>query len=769
VIWAGILLKLAAFQIGLRWPVVSLAAFAVSLLIDVRQFGPRGIRKGVPVGQAVRDIAAVNLGSGLLAVFLGHVAEFIMVRHAEGIPAMAACLRVLLNAIRLPVSSFAGSLFLSTMAGSMEFPVTYDLLGLRTALLLAATVLVYLLHLKESGRQVLAGALVCGAVAVAAALLRAAFSIGVFLFACYFLDHESAELPVRPFRDPDLVALSFLPFLLMFLPVLRAVGVFVPDRPREARPSRRCLVAYGAFAVLLAAVFWEPVGIPKQGALLISTFHTKWSRTDRAYDKEWFGSASGYNYYSLKKYLEVFHDVRELTARLSDEALEGVSVLLVYDPDRPFAPEEIEAVRKFVKRGGGLLLIGDHTNVFGSAAHLNELCRPFGFQYRDDVLFDQTADFFQILFPGKGSSFLLKGIDVFKFRGPCSIRPESLFTSTVMEIPHSKSLRAIYSVNNFYPRPADNPAMKTGRFAVAVTAHYGLGRVFAFGDSTIFSQFELFCPGKYELLANVTGWLDRRDRFQQSILRRIAGAASAILILLLVLRSGHPRTAFRHAAVAIVLFYAARGGTLIARKSAAELPEVRTPARFVHFAVDQADDRFALDTFTGTADFARKYDIFIQWAFRNGMFPAFYLRGAGHSRYLFDHLQESGRASAGMTFILQDEKDLQNLAGMDPDLFRRQSRFLFLLGSGLQPEKLGEALSLLGAPGGAELARARPIDGLDNVRTITAQGRKYVVVLSAERFSDKEMGYSEKVVPNQQQKDRYEREFRILEELFANP
>ena len=47
---------------------------------------------------------------------------------------------------------------------------------------------------------------------------------------------------------------------------------------------------------------------------------------------------------------------------------------------------------EFVEAGGGLLLIGDHTNLEGSAAHMNDITRAFGFTFRDDVLYsDQPS------------------------------------------------------------------------------------------------------------------------------------------------------------------------------------------------------------------------------------------------------------------------------------------------------------------------------------------------------------------------------------------
>mgnify|MGYP002064937800 CR=1 FL=1 len=96
-------------------------------------------------------------------------------------------------------------------------------------------------------------------------------------------------------------------------------------------------------------------------------------------------------------------------------------------------------------------------------------------------MFDLDADFFQLIdLPGPSTPFT-HGMTFYKFRGPASIQPTSLFTRTVLTVDHAKSLRAIYSVNNFYPPPHDHPKMTTGTFCVAATSRYGRGRVAAWG------------------------------------------------------------------------------------------------------------------------------------------------------------------------------------------------------------------------------------------------------------------------------------------------
>ena len=104
-----------------------------------------------------------------------------------------------------------------------------------------------------------------------------------------------------------------------------------------------------------------------------------WERTDKPFDTTWYGHLSGYNYYCIYDYCSRFYTMSRLTKPIDDEALGECDVLILKVPTRPYSPEEIETVGRFVKRGGGLLLIGEHTNVFGTGTYLNAVARTFGF------------------------------------------------------------------------------------------------------------------------------------------------------------------------------------------------------------------------------------------------------------------------------------------------------------------------------------------------------------------------------------------------------
>src|SRR6185369_4979928 len=97
------------------------------------------------------------------------------------------------------------------------------------------------------------------------------------------------------------------------------------------------------------------------------------------------GQDTTYNYASLFAYLGHHYDVSRNNGMLSDVALQNVDVLLLKVPTTRYSDQEVEAVCKWTRRGGGLMLVGDHTNVFGSSEYLNEISSRFGITFNYDA------------------------------------------------------------------------------------------------------------------------------------------------------------------------------------------------------------------------------------------------------------------------------------------------------------------------------------------------------------------------------------------------
>jgi len=344
------------------------------------------------------------------------------------------------------------------------------------------------------------------------------------------------------------------------------------DRTRRARARAQGRPLKYLTAGLLAAlgvgcfsagVFWDPVGQAKGGRILIEdnrwTGDSIWdrtrndarwhrTRTNKRYDKTWYGELSGYNYYCITEYARhFFPEVTPLAEptkmvalpqtdegnapaggarteppqeievptepprRITDTLLKDYDVLVLKVPGRPFADDEIDAIEEFVRGGGGLLFIGDHTNVYGHATYLNRVAERFGFRFRYDCLLGIDKPWEDHYAPPLVPHPIVQHLREMDFATSCSIAPGASHGRAPMRAAGFKNLPPDYFAPNLQPAPDDRPQMRYGAFVQVWSMRCGRGRVAAFTDSTSFSNFCVFEPGKKEIWMGLVDWLNHRS------------------------------------------------------------------------------------------------------------------------------------------------------------------------------------------------------------------------------------------------------------------
>jgi hypothetical protein len=290
-------------------------------------------------------------------------------------------------------------------------------------------------------------------------------------------------------------------------------------------------LAFLAGGLFTLGLFWDPVGSRKGGRVIIEEYHPPgdkgWEWTDKPYDTEAYGDKAAYNYYCIAEYCGHFYHLKRQVNPLNDDALDDCDVLVLKTPTRPYSPAEIDAVRRYVERGGGLLLIGEHTDVFGTGTHLNAVAEQFGFKFRFDCLFGIDTVFVQRYDRPLAPHPILQYLPLPEFQ-PASNAPREYVPSLDFAIscsldPGTSSGRAVilgtglknkgadYHADNYYPQTDDDAAMRYGAFVQLWSTRHGKGRVVAFTDSTQFSNFCIFDPGKTELFMGMLEWLNYRD------------------------------------------------------------------------------------------------------------------------------------------------------------------------------------------------------------------------------------------------------------------
>jgi hypothetical protein len=457
--------------------------------------------------------------------------------------------------------------------------------------------------------------------------VRAALLMAIYLHDVLRTDYDAPLVAMRLFWN------SWLHLVMLAVPVLCAWR-FIPrpdgkDKlPEPAKLSlpagwATCALVALAAAVLTAAVCWDPVGTRKQGRVIFEEYNPDpekvWERTDKPFDTEWYGHLSGYNYYCIYDYCSRFYDVSRLTEPITDRRLEACDVLIVKVPTRPFSPAESRSIRRFVERGGGLLLIGEHTNVFRSGTYLNGIARRFGFRFRHDCLFGIDKVFKQKYNPPMLPHPVVQHMPPLDFATSCSIDPAGSSGRAVIRAVGLKNKMADYHVDNYYPQPSNRADMRYGAFVQLWSMRHGKGRVLAFSDSTIFSNFSTFEPGKPELMLGMIEWLNRRDR--------MVDPRPWLTVLGLILLLGAAWTVRRWdiwppilVAAGLLGWSAAAAGVGLAHRVAMPPPTPQRP--FVQVIMDRtvSDAQLPVNGFISGED--RGFGIFERWILRLGYFTA---------------------------------------------------------------------------------------------------------------------------------------------------
>ncbi len=326
-----------------------------------------------------------------------------------------------------------------------------------------------------------------------------------------------------------------------------------PDAP-AAEPSAwayagaLALVAVAA-ALATVALRWAPAGSPKQGRVMVVERHSEWEPTVHPYDTEWYGHDSGYNYGAIYRYCQQFFTMSRLLEDdpIDDAKLAECDVLVIKTPTARYRPDEVAAVQRFVHNGGGLMMIGEHTNFERGSTTFNDISRPMGFTFRHDLLFGMDNPYDHLYEPPWVPHPAVSHMPPMEFAIAASIDPGRSSGWAVIEAASLWSMPSDYRPDNFFPMPQHTPTIRYGTFIELWGTTYGQGRVLAFGDSTLFSNFCTFQPGIAELMRDMLAWLNYSSPFDVKVYSFLLRAgllilAAVALVAGVVLALGRPET-----------------------------------------------------------------------------------------------------------------------------------------------------------------------------------------------------------------------------------
>lgn len=339
----------------------------------------------------------------------------------------------------------------------------------------------------------------------------------------------------------------------------------------QARPDRRGaarLAGAAACGVALALLIggWRGAGEPDRRIAVLNVGGIDWDRPNW----EGFGNYSGGMFGLLPAYLK---DAGWQVEALAEEELPGFGLerarlLVMINCHRAWSAAERERLEGFLRAGGSLLILGDHTDVFGLMRGFNSLTVPWGIEFRYDSAYhhgggwaDDLAWLPGALGPWRDPRDAFIGIGASLELAPPA---RSLLTARTafsdIGVPENY-------MGSFLGNYAHDPGERVGDLCLIAERSFGRGRALVYGDTSGFQNGSL--PVSFARhLAPVLDELARPRGFAlpHALESALALIAAALILLALAL----PGAGAVSGLLAGGLGFALASGALGAGGSAAE-------------------------------------------------------------------------------------------------------------------------------------------------------------------------------------------------------
>ena len=537
-------------------------------------------------------------------------------------------------------------------------------------------------------------------------------------------------------------------------------------------------LAFFAALLLTGAILWDPPGRRKGGRILVDEHRSTWERTDRPYDTDWYGHESGYNYACIYDYCSRFYEMDRLNETIDANALTDCDVLVIKVPTARYEAAEIDEIERFVERGGGLLLVGEHTNVFNTGTYLNDVAARFGLRFRYDCLFDIDTVFTQLYEPPLVPHPIVQHMPAMDFAVSCSLDPGTSQGRAVIRGKGLRSLPADYHASNFYPQVEDRAEARYGAFVQLWTMRCGAGRVVAFTDSTIFSNFSTFEPGKPELMLGMLEWLNHRNTSWDARPLLIALGVLSVVCALVLARKWQGAWLVLLGAAACGWCVGAVGAGAMHRRA---MPPPVAVRPFTHVVIDRTICDVPLSKSGFIAGKENGFGIFERWILRLGWFTS---RRRGPQAFRSD-LIVFAYPTGPVSREFREALDAYVTAGghalvLDSPANTASTANILLHPFGLRLDHATQTKGVLTVPQGwpavavdsaCAVEGAAPLISIGQtpVAATARYGQGTVTVLGfGSRFSDTKMGVTGDVVPGETLRDVFELQFTLLRSLLPD-
>lgn len=312
-------------------------------------------------------------------------------------------------------------------------------------------------------------------------------------------------------------------FLLALVPAALA-GYFEKIQESNSPPLKWAVISVLVGA--LATAFLPRVPITE---IVFDESHGKWETVQASFGPDDFGRSANYTYSLL------FQKAGRLSGKSSILASEKSplpntdALLVVKMPAEPLSEEFSGQVAEWVLRGGRLLVVADHTDLYNTTQHANDLLfKHFGIRINSDATYDPVGMPTTPTTPPAGG--FLGRIDAFghqfAWQTGASLQRIPAMAVELMTYGPSFAEAGDYSRANRFGPFAPNLTKRFFNHSAVVAVARGKGAIAVLLDSTPWSNFSIFREEYSQLLRGLVGALEHPNQVL------VMGGAALLLGLL---------------------------------------------------------------------------------------------------------------------------------------------------------------------------------------------------------------------------------------------
>ncbi len=298
-----------------------------------------------------------------------------------------------------------------------------------------------------------------------------------------------------------------------------------------------------------------------------------------------YGQRSGGMFGMMPEYLKASGFETKMIESLTPIELADADALVMINLNRNLSRQDLFTVWQFVRHGGGLLLLGDHTDLSGLMQNFNELLMhvPLRFAFDSAMPSRYTWDTLMDVRPHPITSGFEREIARAWWVGAsitCAYPavPLAVGKYCYADIGNKTNRKHAYLGNRVYETEE-----RLNDVVLAAAADYGNGRIMACGDTSAFHN-TVFISTHSFVINTMNALADRQFSIQRPYAKVLTAVCALSLAVLLVLGALGGGTLLPAAAAAAVAAAIVSAGMQQERSTAHELPFEKLPIAYIDYS-----------------------------------------------------------------------------------------------------------------------------------------------------------------------------------------